>query len=155
MGDVCEICGRLFNESVYRLKRTEHHIDGNHDNKVKENEIIVHFGCHLSLHMTGENNSMFGRHHTEEAIKRISLAKLGNKNALDNHNRMTEEAKRKIAISMYGNTNTLGHKQTREHVTRNLLSRKIGRKNYAKIESDLIWDGEKLVNINEIFQFDT
>lgn len=115
----------------------------------------VHISCHVSLHMIGVDHRddknpmygvhrfdvdspMFGKHHTKEAKKKISEARLG-----EHH---TKETRKKIKLA------SIGRRQSEEHVSRQILSRKIGRENYARIENDLIWDGNVLIDANEVME---
>jgi len=120
MKDICEYeyCkypGKPFDSSKKskKLWRVIHHIDGNHDNDDPENLMIVHFGCHISLHKTGNQYwggrkhtegtrkkislTNTGKHHSEEAKKKISLAKIGK--------HLSEETKKKMSLARTGDKN--------------------------------------------------
>lgn len=103
--EVCEICRDLFDNEEFRWKRTIHHIDGNHDNDDPKNIIYVHFGCHIRLHNTGSNHPMYGKHHSEEAKRKISKNNsrywLGKDGPMLGKNH-SEETKRKISKSNKG-----------------------------------------------------
>lgn len=137
-GDICEICKDPFDDEEYRWKRMTHHIDGNHDNDDPENLMEVHFGCHSRLHgrkglfilgkkfsskhkkqisiaNSGKNNPMFGKHHSEEAKRRISKANTGRKRSKESRDkqskslrgrRFSEEHKRKISEARTGTHHT-------------------------------------------------
>jgi len=279
----CLYSDESFDESVFRLKRILHHIDGNHGNNDPKNLMQMHLSCHVSFHnkerwkdpeyakymseavseswdeerikkyseektgrgnpfygrkhseesrrkmseshkgeMTGEDNPMFGvcrfgrdnhmygKHHSEESKKKISEALSGKNNpnygkrfseehrkkiseartgthlseitkqkisesskgrkAWNEGKHLSEEHKRRISESMKGrkawnageklseehtrkmSESMKGKTQSPEQVARRVFSRRIGKKNYAIIEKALIWDGEGLVNIDEIME---
>jgi len=124
MPENCEHCEKAFSNKEKRLTPCLHHIDGNHGNNDFENQMWMHFGCHRSIHMngnqyrkgvhlseeakkklstfaktrTGDKNSMFGRCHLEETKKKISKAMKGSQN----HNygkSFSKETKEKMSIS--------------------------------------------------------
>jgi len=153
----CKYPGEPFDESVFRLKRTLHHIDENHDNNDSKNLMQMHYGCHISLHhkgshrseetrrkmsesrkgkIAGDKNPFYGKHHSEEARRKIGSAHIGKI--------LSEEHRKKISESLKGKH------PSEESIARNVFSRKIGQENYAEIEEDLIWNGKKLINIDEI-----
>ena len=112
----------------------------------------------ISLAMAGEKNPMFGRHHSEESKKKMSEAKIGDKNPMfgrrgeNNSNygkHLSEETKRKMSEASKGNQRSLGYKHSKETNARRVLSRKIGKENYAKIKDDLVWDGGRLLNVGD------
>lgn len=67
---------------------------------------------HLSLHASGENNSMFGVGHTPETREKISRIMKGNKNHLGIKH--SEEAKRKMSEIKLGNKYRVGKRHTEE-----------------------------------------
>ena len=73
---VCFFCSEL----IVKLGKDSdslcvHSLDENHDNWAPENKVPSHISCHTRFHKTG-------KHHTEKTKKKISLAKLGEKNAM-------------------------------------------------------------------------
>jgi len=133
----------------------------------------------MSLARTGEKNSMYGKHLSEEAKRKIGSAHRG-KHLSEEIKRkvseslkgrhLSEETKRKISDAMFGkrgkDTSMFGRQHSEEtkrkmsesqkgkHPSeetnaRRVLSRRMGKENYAKIKSDQVWDGT-LLNIRKI-----
>lgn len=67
----------------------------------------------LNLTVGGTKNTMLGRRHSEEAKKKMSLSKIGNKSMTGMHH--SEETKLKMSKSAYGNKNACGSKLSDEH----------------------------------------
>jgi len=60
------------------------------------------------------------RKQSKEHIRKRSLALMGNTNA---SGLKSEEHKKKTALALMGNTNAKGHKQSKEHILKNSISR--------------------------------
>lgn len=191
--EFCKYLGKPFDESIYKLKRVDHHIDGNHLNNDPKNLMVVHFGCHSLLHgrkglfilgkklsdehkkrisiaNSGKNNSMYGRKHTDEAKMKISITNKERKHNEEARQKMSksrlgmkfsEQHRKNISNARKGVKHSRetkakigraskGRKHTVESKARNVLSYKMGRSKYQEIKNDLIWDGVKLINVNEI-----
>ena len=192
----CKYPDESFDSSIYKLRRTVHHIDGNHENNNPKNLMVVHFGCHLSLHgkaRVGEKHPMFGkhlseeakrkisvslkgRHHSEETRKRISEANKGRKHSEETKKKisdnsakywrgkeLTEEMKEKMSRSHQGQCHSgetkkkiseslKGRRLSEETIARRVLSRKMGKENYAKMKDKLLWNGSSLIEINEVVE---
>ena len=63
--------------------------------------IFLRKGEHSKLHNKGENNGMFGKHHSKEAIKKNSEAHKGEKNPMYGKH-LSEETKNKISEELKG-----------------------------------------------------
>jgi len=75
----------------YKLKKDDcvHHLDKNPSNNVLENFKLMNNSKHNSLHMSGENNPlygktgenhpMYGKHHSEETKRLMRKSKIGKK----------------------------------------------------------------------------
>ena len=135
----CLYSGEPFTSSHDKYRKTIHHIDGVHENDNPKNLMVVHLGCHASIHTKGKKAS-------EESKKRMSEAKIGEKNPMFGRH-LSEEHKRRLSKVNRGKP---GPKRTPEQVMRNQLSRRIGKENYAIIEKVLIWNGKELVSIDGI-----
>lgn len=84
----------------------------------------------LRLALSGEKNPMYGKHHTPESSTKMSLARIGNKNALGH--RLSEESKAKISKANKGKPcgkrgaghYLFGKHMSPEHLARREASRK-------------------------------
>ena len=101
----------------------------------------------IPIKLIGKKNPMYGKHHTLESRKKISLGHLGlkqskesirkrlektkgNKPNLGKHWKLSKETKRKMSESLKGNTRNLGKHFSEEH------KRKIGEGNKGKKHSE-------------------
>jgi len=111
VSEVCEYCEKPFNEEIYRLKKVIHHIDRDHFNDDSRDRIAIHFGCHNSIHhkgkiisektkrklsraLSGKNNHMFRKKHSEATKRKMSEHHVGFRGKYH-----SEETKRKMSIS--------------------------------------------------------
>lgn len=80
-----------------------HHKDGNKINDHIENLDCMPKSEHVKYHTIGEKNGMWGKHHTEEALKKQREAMIGKKHRLGKCD--SEETKRKKSIAISGEKN--------------------------------------------------
>ena len=142
----CLYPGEPFDESIYKLQRTEHHIDGNHGNNDPKNLIWMHFGCHTSLHSTGKKHPMYGKrgrdtpfygeHHSEESKRKISIAVTGEKHPMYGKHH-SEESKKKISEAHAGKHLSEEHrKKISDALTGRHLSEEAKRKMSLAVTGD-------------------
>ena len=101
----------------------------------------------------GENNSFYGRHHTEETKRRISEAKKGQIPLINGQSpnlgrKASEETKQKMRLKALGNKRALGYKHTEE--TRKKLSEGM------KGEKSSLWKGGRTplhMQIRSLFKY--
>lgn len=76
-----------------------HHINGiKTDNRITNLEIMIE-KAHLQLHNSGKENNMFGKHHSHETRKIMSIKKQGKNNSMYGK-KHKKETKQKISDSM-------------------------------------------------------
>ncbi len=118
-----------------------HHKDHNPRNNSISNLCWLTHSEHISLHhrgLKGEKNPMYGKHHSEESIKKMSETKKGHTTS--------EETRMKISESNKGEQSMLG-KHHSEEAKKKMSEKRKGRKPYwlLKAVEQLELDGTTLV----------
>lgn len=93
-------CGKF---SVEDLK-----LHGLYYNRPAQELIFLTKSDHMAIHTSGNNNPFFGKHHDDEAKKKISEAVKGK------HWSLSEETKKKMSSAMKGNKRWLGRHHSEE-----------------------------------------
>lgn len=94
--------------------------------KISSNRIITdEFRKKMSDLKSGNKNHMFGKHHSKEAKKKISIKSTGNKFSLGTHH--SEEVRKRISESHKGNNNYFFGKHHSEESRKKISLSSIGR----------------------------
>ena len=133
----------------YKLGKDIHHLDENKLNNSLSNLVYLTKSKHAKLHHKGENNVMFGKHHSEETRNKISDSLKGHK--------FSDETKRKISDAKKGKTTWNKCKHHSEETKRKIseaqkgkilseeTKRKISEGSKGK-NKDRIWINNGIVN---------
>lgn len=81
---------------------------GEYYNRPAHELIFLTKSDHMAIHTSGNNNPFFGKHHDDEAKKKISEAVKGK------HWSLSEETKKKMSEAMKGNKRWLGRHHSEE-----------------------------------------
>lgn len=103
-----------------------HHIDENKMNNSLSNLVYLTRSKHAKIHHKGENNVMFGKHHSEETKQKMSEA----------HKNMSEATKRKISAANKGENNPFYGKHHSSETKRKI----------SEASKDRIWINNAIVN---------
>ena len=103
----------------YKKGLVIHHIDENKLNNSLENLVYLTNYEHAKLHHKGENNAMFGKHHSEETKRKMSIAAKGRT--------LSEATKRKISAANKGENNVMFGKHHSEETKRKISDAKKGK----------------------------